>query len=203
MMGGSEASEYANAGQPDNLGLRRRAVLGGSPDRGISKPGVNSVFVVVVDVFTQQAMQVPLIQDDHVIQHLSARTPDPPFGNSILPWTPKGRSSKLDSNILDRLCDTFRKYRIVIVDEESWRVVVWECLAELLHDPWRRRIGGDTKVKDFPSSVTGHEPDAAALNPQVDELVVAGITHSRGPKAQMKAWFPFCRGEHRRSERRI
>jgi len=46
----------ANAGKPNNLGLRRRAVLGGSPDRGISKPSVNSVFVVVVDVFAQQAM---------------------------------------------------------------------------------------------------------------------------------------------------
>ena len=41
----------ANAGQSNNLGLRRRAVLGASPDRGIPKPSVDSIFVVIVDIF--------------------------------------------------------------------------------------------------------------------------------------------------------
>ena len=75
----------ANAGQSNNLGLRRRAVLGRSPDRRIPKLSVDSIFVVIVDIFVQQAMQVPLIQDDHVIQHLSASAADPSFGSTVLP----------------------------------------------------------------------------------------------------------------------
>ncbi len=68
---------------------------------------MDSIVIVVVDVLAQQAMQVPLIQDDHVIQHLSARTPDPSLGNAVLPRTPKGRSPRLDSNVLDGLGDLF------------------------------------------------------------------------------------------------
>ena len=94
-----------DAGQPDNLGLRRRAVFGGSPDRRIPKPSVDSVFVVIVDVFAQQVMQVPLVHNDHVIEKLPASTTDPSFGNPILPRTSIGRSLRLDSYILDRLCD--------------------------------------------------------------------------------------------------
>jgi hypothetical protein len=68
---------------------------------------VDSVFVVVVDVFAQQAMQVPLVHDDHVIQQLPASAADPSLGDSILPWTPKGRSARLDSDIPDLLGDPF------------------------------------------------------------------------------------------------
>ncbi len=46
-----------------------------------------------------------LVQDDHVIQQLPAGAADPSFGDSVLPWTPKGRSPRLDSKILDRLGD--------------------------------------------------------------------------------------------------
>ncbi len=92
-----------DAGQPDNLGLWRRAGLGGSPNRGIPKLSVDSIFVVVVDVFAQQAMQMLFVHDDHVIQYLSAGAADPSLGNSVLPWTSKGRSARLDSDIVDRL----------------------------------------------------------------------------------------------------
>jgi len=52
-------------------------------------------------------MQVSLIQDDHMIEKLTASASDPSFGNPVLPWTPKGRSTRLDSDILDRLSDPF------------------------------------------------------------------------------------------------
>jgi len=43
---------------------------------------VDSVGVVVVDVFAQQAMQVPFVHDDHVIQQLPASAADPSLGNT-------------------------------------------------------------------------------------------------------------------------
>jgi hypothetical protein len=68
---------------------------------------VDSVGVVVVDVFAEKLSKVVLVQDDHVIQQLSASAPDPPLGDSILPRAPKGRSLRRDSKILDRLRDQF------------------------------------------------------------------------------------------------
>jgi len=68
---------------------------------------VDSVGVVIIDIFAQQAMQVPFVHDDHVIQHLSASAADPSLGNPVLPGASKGRPVRLDSNILDRLSDPF------------------------------------------------------------------------------------------------
>ncbi len=48
-----------------------------------------------------------LVQDDHVIQQLPAGAADRSFGDSVLPWTPKARSPRLDSNLPDRLGDPF------------------------------------------------------------------------------------------------
>ena len=92
---------------PDNLELRRRSVLSGSPDRRISQLSVDSVGVVVVDVLAEKLSKVVLVQDDHVIQQLSASVADPPLGDPILPRAPEGRSLRLDSKILDRLRDPF------------------------------------------------------------------------------------------------
>jgi len=36
---------------------------------------MDSVGIVIVDVFAEKASKVSLVQDDHVIQHLSARLP--------------------------------------------------------------------------------------------------------------------------------
>jgi hypothetical protein len=94
----------------NDLGIRRRSVLGGSAHRRILQLGVDSVFVVIIDVFAQQVMQVPLVHNDHVIEKLPASTTDPSFGNPILPLTSIGRSLRLDSNILDRLSDPLWKY---------------------------------------------------------------------------------------------
>jgi hypothetical protein len=100
-----------------------------------------------------------------VIQQLSASAADPPLGNPILPWTPKGRSLRLDSKILDRLTDPFREYGVVVVDEKSWSKFFRERLAELLYYPGRCRMGGHAKVDDFPSSVADHEPGVQQAEP--------------------------------------
>ena len=93
-----------------------------------------------------------------MIQHLSVGAGDPSLSNPILPWTSKGRSLRFYSNSLDRLSDSFSKYRIVVVDEKSWSQLFGERLAELLYNPGRCRVGSDAKVDDIPSSVTDHKP---------------------------------------------
>ncbi len=57
-----------NAGQSNNFGLRRQAVLGGSAHRRISELRVDSIDIVIVDVFAEKTVEVLLVQNDHVIQ---------------------------------------------------------------------------------------------------------------------------------------
>jgi len=50
---GEEAQLPSNSRQSNNVGLSRRSMLSGSAHRGILQFGVDSVGVVVVDVFTE------------------------------------------------------------------------------------------------------------------------------------------------------
>jgi hypothetical protein len=43
-------------------------MLGGSAHRRILQLGVDSVVVVVIDIFTEKASKVVLVQDNHVIE---------------------------------------------------------------------------------------------------------------------------------------
>ena len=102
--------QATDLGNSDDLGLRRWSMLGGSAYRRILQLGVDSVVVVVIDIFPKKASKVVLVQDDHVIQQLPASAANPSLGNPILPWTSKGRSSRGNSNVLDRFGDPFREY---------------------------------------------------------------------------------------------
>ncbi len=48
-----------------------------------------TVLVVVIDVQTREADEadeMPLAEDDHVLEELATTAPDPPLGGSVLPW---------------------------------------------------------------------------------------------------------------------
>ncbi len=68
--------------QSNDLGLRRWSMLGGAAHRRILQLGVDTVCVVVVDVFADKALQVLLVQDDHVVEKLPASAPNPSLGNT-------------------------------------------------------------------------------------------------------------------------
>ena len=85
-------------------------MFGGSAHRRIPQRGVDSISVVVVDVFVEKTLQVFLIHHDHMIEELATGSADPSFGNPILPRASKGRSSRGNSNVLDRFGDPFREY---------------------------------------------------------------------------------------------
>jgi len=64
--------EAAHAGKPDNLGTERGSSLERPPVRRISEPRVSSLGVVVGGGLTKSPMQMPLVEDDHAVEELSA-----------------------------------------------------------------------------------------------------------------------------------
>ena len=85
-------------------------MFGWSAHRRIPQRGVDSISVVVLDVFVEKTLQVFFIHHDHMIEELETGSADPSFGNPILPRALKGRSSRGNSNVLDRCGDPFREY---------------------------------------------------------------------------------------------
>jgi hypothetical protein len=99
----------ADTREPYNSGLRRR--------RRISQLGVDALGVVVGDIVVQQAVQMLLVENDHVIQQLPTGAAHPALCCSILPWTFERGALRLDVKILDRFCDLGGEDRVVVEDQ--------------------------------------------------------------------------------------
>jgi hypothetical protein len=58
--------------------------------RVLSESQVRSIFVIVANVLSYEEPEMPLIEDDYMVQQVSPTTADPPLRNSVLPGTAKG-----------------------------------------------------------------------------------------------------------------
>jgi len=50
-----------------------------------------AILEIVADVFVHQAFQMPLIENDHVVEQIPAAGAYPAFRNTVLPWTSEAR----------------------------------------------------------------------------------------------------------------
>src|SRR5437588_7835857 len=60
--------------------------------RVLGEPEMSPVLMVVEQVERHQSFEMPLIQDDHVVQQIASATSRPTFSNTVLPRTAKGRA---------------------------------------------------------------------------------------------------------------
>ena len=63
--------------------------------RVLRKPKMRPVLMMVVQVGRHQPFEMPLIQDNHVVQQVASATSHPALRNTVLPRTAKGRASWL------------------------------------------------------------------------------------------------------------
>src|SRR5215471_7741252 len=54
-----------------------------APWRSLAQSKVRAVFVMIGDVLGKKPLQVPLVQDNHVIEQVSSTTPDPTLRNPV------------------------------------------------------------------------------------------------------------------------
>src|SRR5215472_3047657 len=67
--------------------------------RVLRQSKMNPVLMVVEQVVgRQESFEMPLIQDDHVVQQVASATSHPTLSNAVLPRTAKGRASWLASH---------------------------------------------------------------------------------------------------------
>ena len=118
--------------------------------RSLFQRQMRPVVVIVTDVFVHQAFQVPLIQDNHVVEQIPAAVANPTLGNAVLPWTSETRPLGLDAETLHCLDYFSIEVCATIKDQELWSRIVWERLAQLLNDPGTGRMSGHIAMEDTP-----------------------------------------------------
>ena len=115
--------------------------------------------MVVVHVLSKHSPEMPLIEDDHMVEALTPDRPDHPLGVRVLPGRPSCGLDLLDAKRRYPTCEIEAVDPVSISDEISWNCFPLESLGDLLACPRRSRVRGDIEMEDLPSCVVQDEED--------------------------------------------
>ena len=103
--------------------------------------------VIVVEVVADHSPQMPLIQDDDVIEALPPDRSDHAFDEWILPWTSRSNQHFLEAHV----SDSFLKSSAIDLVPVAKQILGLQFPRERFHDLLRRplcgRVGGDVEVQ--------------------------------------------------------
>ena len=125
--------------------------------RFLAQPEMRAVFVIVTDVFTEKAFQMPLVEHDHMVKQVAPTTLHPALGDSVLPGTSIGSTCRGDAQGFHG-GDYFRsEFRVAVEDQIFVREFKGKCFAQLLHDPVAGRIAGYVEMQNAPAIMAQNE----------------------------------------------
>lgn len=78
---------------------------------------MRAILVVIADVFVHQALQMPFIEHDYMVEQIAAAGTDPPFRNTVLPRASKAGSLELDAEALHGIDNFFIELCAAIADQ--------------------------------------------------------------------------------------
>jgi hypothetical protein len=124
--------------------------------------------VIVRDIIPDHAAQKNVIEDDQVIEKLSATAPDPAFRDSILPRACRAYACGFHTAGCQQLGDLLAKLAVMIKNRIAVRTRFRKCFSQLLHYPGASRVFCDVEMEDTES--TGFDDEGT-----VHDLALAGI----------------------------
>ena len=104
--------------------------------------------VIIGKVASQDARQMVLVEDHHMIQALPADTPDQSLDIRVLPWTPWGDDNVLHTHVPDALPKGCPGDAIAVTPQIPGCLAPWKRLDHLLRGPLCRRVLGDGEMHD-------------------------------------------------------
>src|SRR5919106_5543299 len=147
--------QAADFGKLQDLSRRRR--LDGPEVWGVLvEREVGSGLMVVGEIAGQDAAEVSLAEDEHVIQALASDRADEPLGERVLPRALRRRENLLDSHALHAMPELLTIDLVTIPDEVGGGGVVRESGDELLSGPVSGGMLGDVEVDYAPAVVGKH-----------------------------------------------
>ena len=143
--------ESAQPWHRDNfaVGIRifRSLTAGG---RFLRQREMGAVLMVIADVLSHEALQMALVENDHVVEQVPAAVADPTVGNAVLPRTAETGPLGLNAETLHCVDHVAIELCAAIKDQVTGRRVVRECLAQLLNHPNAGRMSGHVEMQDAP-----------------------------------------------------
>ena len=98
-----------------------------------------------------------LIEDNDMIQTISAYGTDNAFDIRILPGRARHRDNLLDTMALDPSSDDLAINSIPIAQQIAWSGIERKCFHQLLCCPLGSRMFGDVKVYNMPAFMAEHD----------------------------------------------
>src|SRR5208337_151372 len=118
---------------------------------------MGSVVLVVIDVLIHQALQMAIIENDHMVEQIPAAVADPSFGNTILPGTLDAGSFGLNPEAPYRLNNAVTKVRATVEDQVARRGIIGKRFAQLLRYPCASWMPGDVEMQNLTPTVGNNE----------------------------------------------
>ena len=162
----------------------------------LDRPEVGSVLVeremgarlmVVGEVAGQDAAEVSLAENEHVIQALAPDRADEPLRERVLPWALRRREDLLDPHALHAVPELLTVDLVTIAEEIGRRGLVREGVHDLLGGPGGGGVLGDVEVDDPPAVVGEHDEDeedaeaSGGHGEEVDRDQVADVVGEERP----------------------
>src|SRR6516225_4973274 len=125
--------------------------------RVLRQSKMSPVLMVVEQVGRHQSFEMPLIDDDHVVQQVAPATSHPTLSNTVLPRTGKSRASWLASHVSHGRNHIGAKLCVAVEKQESVRLLVGPCFSQLLDYPKRMGISRNIAMQDLAPVVANDE----------------------------------------------
>ena len=131
--------------------------------------------MVIVDVVFQQSSQVPLVQNDHVVEQIATHTSDPTLGDAVLPGTAKSSPDRFCAVLFDGRDDVSRELGIAVeAQKPGWRFVP-PSFAQLQYDPQGIWLTGHIAVQNLPPIVADDEEAGSKIASLMPDLLKVGL----------------------------
>ncbi len=115
--------------------------------------------MVVLQVGSENSLQVSGVQHDHVVKALAAYRADDAFAIRILPRRMRRGRDFFDAYASDAFPEVAAVDTIAVADEKTWSFLVREGVDDLLGGLFGVGIRGDIEVDDPPAVVAKHDED--------------------------------------------
>ena len=120
---------------------------------------MTSGVVIVIEIVRKNAMQMPFIQHDDMVETLSSYGADDPFTIRILPGRSWSDGNFFDIHAFHATCKIVSIDAITIADKKTWCFIVRKSVDDLLGGPFGVRIRGNIEVNDLSPVVTEYDED--------------------------------------------
>jgi hypothetical protein len=129
----------------------------GAEFRRLDRPSVGGILVerevsaspvIVREIRREQTSQVPLAEDEHVIQTLAPDRTDQALRKRVLPRAVRRCENFRDAHAVHAVSELLAVDAVTIAQAIDWRGVVWEGVYDLVGGPLGGGVLGDDEVDD-------------------------------------------------------